>query len=61
MISMTLTDLEGFNIGTEFSPLNCTASLTARSATTRRAVSLLFEAPEPSSTRRAGAPTRTCC
>ncbi len=47
MISMTLTDLEGFNIGTEFSPLNLHGLTHREIGDHSQAVSLLFEAPEP--------------
>jgi hypothetical protein len=47
MISMTLTDLEGFNIGTEFSPLNLHGLTHREIGDHSPAVSLLFEAPEP--------------
>jgi predicted deacylase len=47
MISMTLTDLEGFQIGTEFSPLNLHGLSHREIGDHSQAVSLLFEAPEP--------------
>lgn len=47
MVSMTLTDLEGFNIGTEFSPLNLHGLTHREIGDHSDAVSLLFEAPEP--------------
>ena len=47
MISMTLTDLEGFNIGTEFSPLNLHGLTHREIGDHSPAVSLLFEAPQP--------------
>ena len=47
MISMTLTDLEGFNIGTEFSPRNLHGLTHREIGDHSPAVSLLFEAPEP--------------
>jgi hypothetical protein len=47
MISMTLTDLEGFNIGTEFSPVNLHGLTHREIGDHSGAVSLLFEAPEP--------------
>jgi hypothetical protein len=47
MISMTLTDLEGFNIGTEFSPRNLHGLTHREIGDHSQAVSLLFEAPEP--------------
>jgi predicted deacylase len=47
MVSMTLTDLEGFKIGTEFSPLNLHGLSHREIGDHSKAVSLLFEAPEP--------------
>ena len=47
MVSMTLTDLEGFQIGTEFSPLNLHGLSHREIGDHSQAVSLLFEAPEP--------------
>jgi hypothetical protein len=47
MVSMTLTDLEGFQIGTEFSPLNLHGLTHREIGDHSQAVSLLFEAPEP--------------
>jgi hypothetical protein len=47
MVSMTLTDLEGFKIGTEFSPLNLHGLSHREIGDHTQAVSLLFEAPEP--------------
>jgi hypothetical protein len=47
MVSMTLTDLEGFKIGTEFSPLNLHGLSHREIGDHSQAVSLLFEAPEP--------------
>jgi hypothetical protein len=47
MISMTLTDFEGFNIGTEFSPKNLHGLSHREIGDFSDAVSLLFEAPEP--------------
>jgi hypothetical protein len=44
---MTLTDLEGFQIGTEFSPLNLHGLTHREIGDHSQAVSLLFEAPEP--------------
>jgi len=61
MISMTLTDLEGFNIGTEFSPLNLHGLTHREIGDHSQAVSLLFEAPEPFLDATRGARTPTCC
>ena len=47
MVSMTLTDLEGFKIGTEFSPRNLHGLSHREIGDHSQAVSLLFEAPEP--------------
>jgi hypothetical protein len=47
MVSMTLTDLEGFKIGTEFSPVNLHGLSHREIGDHSQAVSLLFEAPEP--------------
>jgi hypothetical protein len=47
MVSMTLTDLEGFKIGTEFSPPNLHGLSHREIGDHSQAVSLLFEAPEP--------------
>jgi predicted deacylase len=47
MVSMTLTDLEGFKIGTEFSPVNLHGLSHREIGDHSNAVSLLFEAPEP--------------
>jgi hypothetical protein len=47
MVSMTLTDLEGFKIGTEFSPKNLHGLSHREIGDHSQAVSLLFEAPEP--------------
>jgi hypothetical protein len=47
MVSMTLTDMEGFKIGTEFSPLNLHGLSHREIGDHSSAVSLLFEAPEP--------------
>lgn len=47
MVSMTLTDLEGFKIGTEFSPLNLHGLSHREIGDHSNAVSLLFEAPQP--------------
>jgi len=47
MVSMTLTDLEGFKIGTEFSPHNLHGLSHREIGDHSQAVSLLFEAPEP--------------
>ncbi|MDO8835088.1 MAG: succinylglutamate desuccinylase/aspartoacylase family protein [Vicinamibacterales bacterium] len=47
MVSMTLTDLEGFKIGTEFSPVNLHGLTHREIGDHSDAVSLLFEAPQP--------------
>lgn len=47
MVSMTLTDLEGFKIGTEFSPVNLHGLSHREIGDHSDAVSLLFEAPQP--------------
>jgi len=47
MVSMTLTDTEGFNIGTEFSPLALHGLSHREIGDFSDAISLLFEAPEP--------------
>ncbi len=47
MVSMTLTDLEGFKIGTEFSPVNLHGLTHREIGDHSQAVSLLFEAPQP--------------
>jgi hypothetical protein len=47
MVSMTLSDLEGFTIGTEFSPRNLHGLSHREIGDHSQAVSLLFEAPEP--------------
>ena len=47
IVSMTLTDLEGFKIGTEFSPVNLHGLSHREIGDHSEAVSLLFEAPEP--------------
>ncbi len=47
LVSMTLTDLEGFKIGTEFSPLNLHGLSHREIGDHSDAVSLLFEAPQP--------------
>ena len=47
MLSMTLTDNEGFKIGTEFSPLNLHGLSHREIGDHSQAISLLFEAPEP--------------
>jgi predicted deacylase len=47
MISMTLTDNEGFKIGTEFSPKSLRGLSHREIGDHSQAVSLLFEAPEP--------------
>jgi len=46
-VSMILTDMEGFNIGTEFSPKNLHGLSHREVGDFSDAVSLLFEAPEP--------------
>jgi predicted deacylase len=47
LVSMTLTDMEGFKIGTEFSPKNLHGLSHREIGDYSNAVSLLFEAPEP--------------
>jgi predicted deacylase len=47
MVSMTLTDMEGFKIGTEFSPRTLHGLSHREIGDYSPAVSLLFEAPEP--------------
>jgi predicted deacylase len=47
MASMTLTDMEGFKIGTEFSPRTLHGLSHREIGDHSQAVSLLFEAPEP--------------
>jgi hypothetical protein len=47
MVSMMMTDLEGFKIGVEFSPLNLHGLSHREIGDHSQAVSLLFEAPEP--------------
>lgn len=47
MASMTLTDFEGFSIGTEFSPKNLHGLSHREIGDFSDAISLLFEAPEP--------------
>lgn len=47
MVSMTLTDLDGFKIGTEFSPRNLHGLTHREIGDHSQAVSLLFEAPQP--------------
>lgn len=47
LISMTLTDMEGFSIGTEFSPKNLHGLSHREIGDFSNAISLLFEAPEP--------------
>jgi predicted deacylase len=46
-ISMTLTDMEGFNMGMEFSPKNLHGLSHREIGDYSDAISLLFEAPEP--------------
>jgi predicted deacylase len=47
MVSMMLTDMEGFKIGTEFSPKTLHGLSHREIGDHSQAVSLLFEAPEP--------------
>lgn len=47
MVSMSLTDFEGFSIGTEFSPKNLHGLSHREIGDHSDAASLLFEAPEP--------------
>jgi hypothetical protein len=47
MVSMTLTDMEGFKIGTEFSPRTLHGLSHREIGDHSQALSLLFEAPEP--------------
>jgi hypothetical protein len=47
MVSMTLTDMEGFKIGTEFSPRTLHGLSHREVGDHSNAISLLFEAPEP--------------
>jgi predicted deacylase len=47
LVSMTLSDLEGFNIGSEFSPKNLHGLSHREVGDFSDAISLLFEAPEP--------------
>jgi len=47
MVSMMITDFEGFSIGTEFSPKNLHGLSHREIGDHSDAVSLLFEAPEP--------------
>jgi len=47
LVSMTLTDMEGFNIGTEFSPRTLHGLSHREIGDFSDAISLLFEAPEP--------------
>ena len=46
-VSMMLTDMEGFNMGTEFSPKNLHGLSHREVGDYSDAISLLFEAPEP--------------
>lgn len=46
-VSMMLTDMEGFNMGTEFSPRNLHGLSHREVGDHSDAISLLFEAPEP--------------
>ena len=47
LVSMMLTDMEGFSIGTEFSPKNLHGLSHREIGDFSNAISLLFEAPEP--------------
>jgi hypothetical protein len=47
LVSMMLTDMEGFNMGMEFSPKNLHGLSHREIGDHSEAVSLLFEAPEP--------------
>jgi hypothetical protein len=47
MVSMILSDTEGFKIGTEFSPKNLHGLSHREVGDSTNAISLLFEAPEP--------------
>lgn len=47
LVSMMLTDLEGFNMGTEFSPKNLHGLSHREIGDHSNAISLLFESPEP--------------
>jgi hypothetical protein len=47
LVSMTLTDLEGFKIGCEFSPMNLHGLSHREIGDFSPAISLLFETPEP--------------
>ena len=47
LVSMMLTDMEGFSIGTEFSPKNLHGLSHREIGDFSDAISLLFEAPEP--------------
>jgi predicted deacylase len=47
LVSMTLSDMEGFNIGSEFSPKNLHGLSHREVGDFSDAISLLFEAPEP--------------
>jgi hypothetical protein len=47
LVSMMVTDNEGFNLGTEFSPLNLHGLSHREIGDHSDAISLLFEAPEP--------------
>lgn len=47
LVSMMLTDMEGFSIGTEFSPKNLHGLSHREIGDYSDAISLLFEAPEP--------------
>ncbi len=47
MVTMTLTDMDGFKIGTEFSPVNLHGLSHREIGDFSPAISLLFETPEP--------------
>jgi hypothetical protein len=58
MVSMTLTDMDGFKIGTEFSPPNLHGLSHREIGDHSRAISLLFETPEPFLDATRGVTTR---
>jgi predicted deacylase len=58
MVSMMLTDMEGFKIGTEFSPKSLHGLSHREIGDHSQAVSLLFEAPEPFLDATRGVTTR---
>ncbi len=58
MVSMMLTDMEGFKIGTEFSPRSLHGLSHREIGDYSQAVSLLFEAPEPFLDATRGVTTR---